>query len=413
VTHVPERGLFVYPWDLLGEGVEPTLSALQNDTLCSVVGINCSYHSGRFFHPRHPEGGALPYFRGRLNHRLGGAVSFRPSADLYGDAPLPPVEEPLVEAGVLAEARDACRELGLGFNLWTVVLHNSTLGSAHPELCEQNVFGDVYRFSLNPAHPTVRSYARALVEDICRQFRPDTIMLESPTYLGFVHGDHHELTLANLDELTQLLLSLGFSEASRQGAERHGCNVEVLEREVRSLLSTLIEDERGALSHEFRFGEPVSLLLDYPEIYSYLRYRLDVVTSLLAELREVAAGYGVKVGVTTSIFSRPTSRAWMEGTSLRAASRAVDALLSVSYFPDPAAVQGDILWVKTLSEGRPFDVALDAGHPDALSEENLIAKARIAASEGAGAVFYYNYGLLTRRRLGWVRSANRALLEGA
>ncbi len=411
-SRAPDRGLFVYPWDLMDEGLEPTLKALQSDYHCSMIALNCSYHSGRFLHPHHPEGGALPYFRGHLNHRLGGAVSFRPTEELYSDGPRPPVEEPLVEAGVLAEAGETCRRLGLGFHLWTVVLHNSTLGSTHPELCSRNVFGDTFRYALCPAHPQVRHYARALVEDICRQFKPDSVMLESPTYLGLVHGDHHELIMANLDEMTQLLLGLDFSEASLRGAAASGCEIAALESEVRGLLARLIEEERGALAHAFRFGEPASLLLDYPEIYRFLRFRLDVVTDLLEELHEVAGAHGVDLSVTTSIFTRPASRAWMEGVSLRRAAQAVDALTTVSYFPDPAEVQADIRWVKTLTGERPFIVALNAGHPDALSRDNLVAKARIAVTEGAGAVIYYNYGLLTRERLDWVRSANEAVLAG-
>ena len=52
-NRVPERGLFVYPWDLMDEGVEPTLEAIKTDYLCSMIGLNCSYHSGRFLHPRY------------------------------------------------------------------------------------------------------------------------------------------------------------------------------------------------------------------------------------------------------------------------------------------------------------------------------------------------------------------------
>lgn len=175
------------------------------------------------------------------------------------------------------------------------------------------------------------------------------------------------------------------------------------------LCDQLIEDERGALDPAFSRAEMVSAFLAFPELFAYLRVRGEVVGSLLGELRAAAAGHGVKVGVTTSIFTRPASKAWMEGVELRTAASAADYLLTVSYFADENQVRGDIRWVKRLTGDQPFQVALNAGHPDTLSASDLTRKALIAADEGATGIFYYNYGLLTRERLRWVAAANAAL----
>lgn len=403
------RGIFVYPWDLLSEGVNEGIATIRNDLGCTAIALNCNYHSGRFLHPRNRNGSAVPTMRGVINHREGSGAAFTPNPDLYPAGLLPVREASLAESRVIERTASAAREAGMAFNLWVVVLHGSSLGIVHPELCSRNMYGDVFRYALCPAQPQVRSYARALVIDICTQFKPDALMLESPTYLGVIHGDHHELFLAHLDELAKLLIGLCFCDACCEHAIRSGIPVENVLRSARMLGDQLIENERGALDPAFSHSEAVSAFLAFPELFAYLRMRGEVVGSLLGELRAAAANYGVKVGVTTSIFTRPASKAWMEGVELRTAAAAVDHLLTVSYFADQNQVRGDIRWVKGLIGERSFQVALNAGYPDALSAEDLINKALIAADEGAGGVFYYNYGLLTRERLRWVAAANAAL----
>lgn len=403
------RGVFVYPWDLLSEGVNEGIATIRHNLGCTAIALNCNYHSGRFLHPRNRHGSAVPTMRGVINHREGSGAAFTPNSDLYPEGLLPVREASLADSRVIERAAEAAREAGMAFNLWVVVLHGSSLGIAHPELCSRNMYGDVFRYALCPAQPQARAYARALIVDICTQFKPDALILESPTYLGVIHGDHHELFLAHLDELAKLLLGLCFCDACRECAIKAGVPIEDVLKAARMLCDQLIEDERGALDPAFSRAEMVSAFLAFPELFAYLRVRGEVVGSLLGELRAAAAGHGVKVGVTTSIFTRPASKAWMEGVELRTAASAADYLLTVSYFADENQVRGDIRWVKRLTGDQPFQVALNAGHPDTLSASDLTRKALIAADEGATGIFYYNYGLLTRERLRWVAAANAAL----
>ncbi len=401
--------MFAYPWDLLSEGIDESITTIRNDLGCNAIGLNCNYHSGRFLHPRNRNSSAISTMRGVINHREGSGAAFTPNPDLYPKGILPPCEVSLASNHVIEQSAMVAREVGLSLNLWVVVLHGSTLGMTHPEICSRNLYGDVFRYALCPSQPLVQAYARALVSDICTQFQPDALMLESPTFLGVVHGDHHELFLANLDELAKLLLSLCFCDACRERATEAGIPFGDVLRAARTLSDWLIEDERGALDSAFCSSETVSALLAFPELFAYLRMRGEVVGSLLHELHTVAASYGVKVGVTTSIFTRPSSKSWMEGVELRTAASNVDYLLIVSYFANPLQVRGDIRWVKGLIGENSFQVALNAGHPDALSSADLTAKALIAADEGARGIFYYNYGLLTRERLRWVANTNAVL----
>lgn len=399
-----DAGVFVYPWDLQAEGVDAALGTIQRDLGMDAITLNVSYHSGRFMHPRHRGPGELSTFRGIVSHRHGASVSFHPDAAAYGRLK-PVVEREVADARVVERAVAGAREMGLGVELWAVALHNSALGSAYEDVCVENAFGDVYRYALCPAHADVREYARALVRDLCARFQPDTLVLESPTYLGFVHGEHHELILEDLDDLTRWLLGFCFNPATCRALEENGLEAERVRETVAGLLEKLLEEGRGARTAAFRVGEPVSLLTRHPELFSYLRVRQSVVTSLLKELRAIAAGFGVRLAATSSIFERPASRAWSEGAELGQASRALDEIVGVSYFQDPLDVLADVQWMRTLIGSAPLTVALNVGHPDEVSAESLLAKIVLAQGQGVEKVRFYNYGLLTHRRLAWLRDA--------
>ena len=50
----------------------------------------------------------------------------------------------------------------LAVNVWLVLLHNTRLGSTHPESTVANAFGDRYIYSLCPSAPDARAYAIGL-----------------------------------------------------------------------------------------------------------------------------------------------------------------------------------------------------------------------------------------------------------
>ncbi|MGD9147041.1 MAG: hypothetical protein PVI80_15860, partial [Anaerolineae bacterium] len=114
-------GFFAYPWDLRDEGPEAAVQAMTGPLGCNALALNANYHHARLLRPRAP---------GPKTFELPGAISaFQPQPDCYPDERLMPVpERSLVESGVLARAREACDREGLDFGLWTVGLHNSTLG---------------------------------------------------------------------------------------------------------------------------------------------------------------------------------------------------------------------------------------------------------------------------------------------
>ena len=144
-----------------------------------------------------------------------------------------------------------------------------------------------------------------------------------------------------------------------------------------------MEEERGALDVAFRQQEVAAFLVEHPEVYAYVRARLATVKGLLEELHRIAQRAGVTLETTSSIFARPITRAWEEGTGLRETAQAVDSVSIVAYHQTPDEVRADVRWFKLMCPDKPFTLALNAGHPNALSADDLAQKAAVAAQEGA------------------------------
>jgi hypothetical protein len=395
------KGFYTYAWDLL-ENPREVLGQMSRGYGCNAVLINANYHHARVLRPR-AEGP-------KTLHYPEAYAAFRPQPELYEGSGLLPLAEPgLSEAGVLQKARTACREVGLDYGLWVVGLHNTTLGEEHPELCVTNCFGDVYPYALCPSNLAVQQYLRALVQDVCLQFSPERVVLEAAGTLGLKHGLHHELFLTPWDDLLEMLFSLCFCSACQEKAEQAGIDAQALREEAACLAERLLEEERGQLPLSFRRHEVASLLLEIDSLWEYLQLGKYVVTDLTASVHEIAKDFSVKLEVIPASFHRPLSSAWLERASVSGLAEVSDGLVVSAYHEDPAQVAADLRWANLMVPGTPLTVGLNACAPTP-SAAALGAQVQACREAGSQAVYYYNYGLLSTKRLRWVREAN-ALLD--
>ena len=107
----------------------------------------------------------------------------------------------------------------LGRVAWVVCCHNTPLGELHPDLTTRNAFGDPYPYSLCPAHPAVRDYVVNLCADLADRYDLAGVALETPGWLPYDHGFHHEFALVPLDRYAKSLLALCFAESTRHAAQ--------------------------------------------------------------------------------------------------------------------------------------------------------------------------------------------------
>ena len=296
------QGFFAYPWDLRDEGPEAVVGAMAAQFGCNALALNANYHHARLLRPR---------AAGPKTYQLPGSVAaFQPQPGFYPGESLMPVPEPgLVEAGVLARAREACSRQGLDCGLWTVGLHNSTLGERNPHLCMINCFGDCYTYSLCPSHKPVRALLQGVIRDLCAQFQPDRIIQEAVGYLGLRHWVHHELFFAAWDESLELLLALCFCPACNRRAEAEGLDAAELRQHIAGWAERLLHSERGSLPHPFAQSHVTSLLAEIPDLSAYLALRAGSVAELVAGLRSTAEQQGTVLDLIPASFQRPVSRA--------------------------------------------------------------------------------------------------------
>src|SRR5438552_1332728 len=174
--------IWAYPWDFLDEGFDDALGRIA-DAGIEAVSVAAAYHTVRTLNPHNPKQAVY--------HGEGGVVYFKPDPAAF-EGSLKPVESNLLAQGdPLTRLCDAAGKRGIKVHAWTVVTHNTRLGTANPELTLENAFGDRYPFGLCPSNPEVRAYAIGLVKSLAQRSDLACIELESLGFMGIDHSGHH------------------------------------------------------------------------------------------------------------------------------------------------------------------------------------------------------------------------------
>lgn len=390
-----QLSMWTYPWDVQDLGLDTVIGELTEAGL-NTVSLATSYHAGRFLQPRSPKRKA--YFP------EDGTIYFRPTAAAWDATTIKPqVATVAAEYDVLAELirrRDAG---GLRVSCWTVCLHNTRLGMRYPHAVTRNAFGDPNYYNLCPSNPDARAYLRTLVADVTTTYRPDTIELESPNFMGFAHEFHHEKDGVGLLAEDDFVLSLCFCDACLARAKAAGVDGEAARRTVRGWIAEMSEREFPAARWPDFPVAGLAVFRPYPEVHDYLQWRFEPVTSLIAELREVA-------DKATAVYLIDLKDGWLGGCDIAAIGKVCDGAILCGYDMDGAQVEA------LMRKGRAAlgpDKYLGTGfrlfYPEMPDADGLVARSQAAQAGGADGINYYNYGLIPKPRLGWVKAATAAL----
>ncbi len=126
--------------------------------------------------------------------------------------------------------------------------------------------------------------------DLTHTWRPDRVELESPCFMDFVHGYHHEKDGVGLTPDAYFPMSLCFCPAcTEERATRAGVPVEAA-RAAGARLDLRGLRARGATRPAFPIfpGAGLHAFAPWPELHAFLAWRFEPVTSLVAEIREAA-----------------------------------------------------------------------------------------------------------------------------
>ncbi|WP_427917211.1 hypothetical protein [Streptomyces sp. cg40] len=383
---------YAFVEDLRAEGTTAVLDRVLGDYGCDTLTVAAAYHRARDVTPHGPA---------RVTVRRDG-THFVPPADLFEGLRLVPPVQADAEREPLREARRSTAERGAGLHGWTVFLHNTTLGLAHPDVTQRNCFGDrAAPADLCPAHPDVRAYAVALARSVAR-LGVDAVVAESLHYGTFGHGYHHERSFVPLGPLEDFLLGLCFCRHCVRHAEAVGVDAGRARSEAARLVGRVMDGTSGA-DCSGRLPEQL------PEsITAYVVTRTSTVTSLAATVAEAVADEGSRLfflDLTGAIKGyadgRPTGglavdEAWRTGVDPGAVSAVVPGYSVLAYARSPERIAADVAGYRAaLADGCSLRAVLRPGIPDTDSAEHLTTKTKAATGPGgADAVDFYHYGLV-------------------
>ena len=325
--------LYAHPEDLRGEGIERVADrALKYG--CDGLTVAAAYHQAR---------DVTPHGRSRVTLRRDG-VHFPLPAGLWDGLRLAPPTQDQSGDGLFAELRRVTTQRGARLHGWTVFLHNTTLGLAHPDVTQENCFGDrAAPADLCPAHPDVRAYATALARSVAR-LDVDTVFAESLHFGSFGHGYHHERCFVELGPVEEFLLGLCFCVYCRARAAEAGVDAQSA-RVAAARIAGDVLDGGAPLPGEL---SPAGLAECAGEaLCRYVGTRTATVTTLVASVARAVVDEGSRLvfldlagalkGYADGRPGRPRlAAAWQIGVDPAAIGPVADGYAMLGYARDPA-----------------------------------------------------------------------------
>lgn len=386
-----EISVWTYPWDLHDIGLDAALEMLSAQGV-NTVSLATSYHAGRFLQPGNP--------RRRVWFPQDGTVYYAVDPARWADHEIVPLEADIVaaEGDYLARLTERRGAGGPKVSCWTVCLHNTRLGMLHPGHVVRTAHGDPQYYGLCPSSPAARAYVTNMVAEISERYRPDRIELESPDFMGFDHGFHHEKDGLGLLPEEKFLLGVCFCDHCRQRATDAGIDAEAARRAVRDLLDAAYARELPEQQFLDFPGSGLDAFRQVEELHAYLLWRTEPVTSLIAEIRAAAHP-------DTRILLIDAEGSWRGGVDLAAAAAQCDGVLYCIYTTPTERIEPVLARAReAVGPDKEIIAGFQLFHPEVSDSGDL--RARVAAAGTIADGFnFYNLGLVPAARLSWIGAA--------
>lgn len=385
--------VWAYPWDVHDIGLDAALDRItQAGGNC--VSLATSYHAGRFLQPGNP--------RRKVYFPQDGTVYYRLDPARWQGRTIRALEADVVaaEGDYLAALVDRRNAGGPGVSCWTVCLHNTRLGMAHPGHVMRTAHGDPHLYALCPSSPAARDYVATLVSELAEVYAPDRIELETPEFMGFSHGFHHEKDGLGLTPEEDFLLGLCFCDHCRRAARSAGVPFDEARARVAGLLDAALARPLPQRSFpDFPAAGPDAFDGE-PALAAFLRWRPQAVTALV---EQVAAG----VSTATELAVIDYEGSWAGALDIKALAPHLGGVLYCAYFAPPGRIGALLGPVKAaLGPGKRLTAGFQLFHPNLADAADLAARVA-AAGVHADDLNFYNLGLVPPARLAWMRDALR------
>lgn len=285
----------LYAWDLLDEGLDHMLDVLERETLTnSVYLVALMHHEKRpltdFYYPHNP--------RRKVYWTEDSRAYWRPDPDSYKHSRIKPRLSDNAEMqgrDWLQELIDGGRKRGMttGVELSHSWVDAEQAAAEYPDCLQRDIYGRPLGELLCPNHLDLRAYGIALYVDLVTHYDVDYIQtclrLFSP---GRALAPAAPFASAEAARLAGLSLGGCFCEQCGAAAARRGLDWQAIVDRLRWLAD-------GFDSHNARQAFDLRLLLhgstsatelvaEIPELYEFVRFRCESVTSFFGAIYEAA-----------------------------------------------------------------------------------------------------------------------------
>jgi hypothetical protein len=393
-----DHTLWAYPWDVLDDpGAVDEIATLG----LSRVSLAATYHTTRTLLPHNPRHKVL-----LARHA---AAYFEPDPAAYAGLRLRPSTPDWVAPDSFGTALASLRASGQSVNAWIVVLHNTRLGEANPDLVIENAFGDRYTHALCPAQAEVRAYATALIADIARRYPVNALELEACGYLGVEHLSHHEKAGIQLDLLDRFLLSVCFCRACVAAMAAEGLDPNETRAAIRAASEAFLEGGMAPTDAPADVAARLAAILGEDTADRLVRMRnrvmFDLHDQIAAEL-----GVGTPRPKAPELVISAGASVYDTGAAIGAdpaglAARADRLLMHLLTLPDHESEATAAQMVAAVAGRASVDIGVAVFPPTVRDAEHLRRRVQGLAAAGAQGIHYYHYGLCPRQNLGWIARA--------
>ena len=383
-----QQSVWAYPWDLHDRGLD---AALQIFVDCDVntISLATSYHAGKFLSPGNPKR--------RVYFPQDGTVYYTVEPERWKNSEIKPLQAEIVasEGDYLAKLTRLRDAGGPKVSCWTVCMHNFRLGLAHPEHVLRTAHGDRLSYGLCPSSPAARAYVTGIVNEISERYRPDRIELESPDFMEFDHGFHHEKDGLGLLPEDLFLLGVCFCAHCQKRAKSNGVDADAAQEAARRLLDQSFERETPETQFPDFPATKVNAFSEFPDLFDYLIWRSEPITSLIREIREAAHA-------DSSILLIDDINSWWRGVDLSAAARHCDGVVYCSYTTSQDQILPNLENVRrVIGPNKTLIVGFQLFYPEVSDRTDFAARME-AALQVADGCNYYNFGLVPNARMSWL-----------
>ncbi len=386
-----EVAIWAYPWDLHDIGIDAALGRMAQAG-ATMVSLATSYHAGRFLQPGNPKR--------RVYFPQDGTVYYRPDPARWAGAEIKPLQADIVategdQLGDLIDRRDAG---GMAISCWTICLHNTRLGMLHPTHVMRTAHGDPHYYALCPSSPAARAYVTGMVAEIAQVYAPDRIELESPDFMSFSHGFHHEKDGLPLHPEDDFLLGVCFCTHCRAAAKAAGVPAEEARQIVANLLDAAFARDLPQAQFPDFPAQRLTAFAALPALQAYLHWRSQPITGLIAGIKSV-------LPPSTELLLIDAETFWPGGIDLPAVIPHLDGILHCAYVTATDRIGPLMAQTRALlGPHKTLIAGFQLFHPNIRDRADLAA--RVGQTQGhVDGLNFYGLGLVPPARLDWIRAA--------